>query len=64
MCIRDRGLITPPVGSCLYLASGISQLPVEKIAKAMMPFFLINVVVLLLITYFPPFVLFVPSLAG
>ncbi|MGI5966132.1 MULTISPECIES: TRAP transporter large permease [Anaerotruncus] len=65
MCFNlAQGLITPPVGSCLYLASGISQLPVEKIAKAMMPFFLINVVVLLLITYFPPFVLFVPSLAG
>lgn len=56
------GLITPPVGSCLYIASGISGLPIEKISKAIIPFLIINIFVLLLITYFPPTVMFIPNL--
>ncbi len=58
------GLITPPVGSCLYLASGISHLPIEKISKTMIPLFMINILVLLLITYIPYTVTFLPRLLG
>lgn len=56
------GLTTPPVGSCLYLASGISGLSIEKISRAIIPFLIINTLVLLLVTYFPPTVMTIPNL--
>lgn len=65
MCFNlVMGLTTPPVGSCLYLASGISKLSVERISKAMIPFFIINTAVLLLVTYVPASVTFLPGLLG
>ncbi len=56
------GLITPPVGSCLYLASGISGLSIEKISKAVLPLILVNTVVLLLVAYVPFLTTWIPSL--
>ncbi|MPM75526.1 C4-dicarboxylate TRAP transporter large permease protein DctM [bioreactor metagenome] len=65
MCFNlIQGLITPPVGSCLYLASGISHLTVEQISKAMIPFYTIALVVLLLVTYIPQTVLVLARLLG
>lgn len=65
MCFNlIMGLITPPVGSCIYLASGISKLSVEKISMAMIPFFVINFTILMLVTYVPGFVTLLPSLIG
>lgn len=62
MCFNMiMGLITPPVGSCLYLASGISHLSIEAISRAMLPLFLINILVLFLITYIPTLVTFLPN---
>ena len=58
------GLITPPVGSCLYLASGISGLSIEKISKAVLPLILVNTVVLLLVAYVPFLTTWIPSLIG
>ena len=56
------GLITPPVGAVLYIGSGISGIAVEKLVKAMIPFYIVMVVALLLITYIPEISLFVPRL--
>ena len=56
------GLATPPVGSCLYVGSAISGLPVDKFAKDLVPFVIAIIVVLFLIAYFPPIVTFLPSL--
>lgn len=56
------GLTTPPVGQCLFIASNISKLSMERITKAMIPFFIINICVLLLITYFPIIITFLPKL--
>ena len=55
------GLTTPPVGQCLFIASGISKLSIEKISKAMIPFFIINIAVLFLVTYFPATATFIPN---
>ncbi|WP_018388897.1 TRAP transporter large permease [Ancylobacter sp. FA202] len=49
------GLLTPPVGTALYLASSISGVPVMKLSKAMLPFIGIMLVVLALVTYVPGF---------
>jgi TRAP-type C4-dicarboxylate transport system permease large subunit len=65
MCFNlIQGQITPPVGSCLFLASGISHLPIETIVKATIPFYIANTLALFAITYIPFFVMFIPSLFG
>ncbi len=56
------GLNTPPVGVCLFVASGIGKVSVEKVAKAGLPFLLVSILVLLLVTYIPSLSLFLPGL--
>jgi len=56
------GLATPPVGCCLFAASIISESPMERISKAIIPFLLANIFVVLLVTYIPQITLFIPSL--
>jgi tripartite ATP-independent transporter DctM subunit len=56
------GLITPPVGVTLFVGSSIGKVSIEKVAKANMPFYLLMVAVLMLITYVPQIVMFLPNL--
>ncbi|MCC5937609.1 MAG: TRAP transporter large permease [Lunatimonas sp.] len=56
------GLTTPPVGVCLFVASSIGQISLEKIAKAGLPFLLVSLLVLALITYVPGISLWLPGL--
>jgi C4-dicarboxylate transporter, DctM subunit len=56
------GLNTPPVGVCLFVASGIGKVPLEKVARAGLPFLLISIVVLMLVSYIPALSLFLPGL--
>jgi tripartite ATP-independent transporter DctM subunit len=60
----NMGLITPPVGICLFTASGVSDVPVWQIAKRIMPFFIIDIVVLLIIILVPELTLAIPDLIG
>lgn len=56
------GLVTPPVGTILYIACGIAKINLEQITKAMLPFLATQVAVLILIILFPQLVLWIPSL--
>ncbi len=56
------GLITPPLGICAFVASSVTKISLEIIAKALMPFIIAIIVILFLITYFPQLVLFLPNL--
>ena len=56
------GLCTPPVGSALFVGCAIGKISIEKVTKALLPFYLAMVIVLLLITYIPDIVLFLPNL--
>ncbi len=56
------GLNTPPVGVCLFVASSIGKVPVEKIARAGFPFLIVSLIVLFLVTYIPQISLFLPEL--
>ncbi len=47
------GLVTPPVGSVLFVSSAIGDIPVERAVKTIWPFYGALVVALLLITYIP-----------
>ncbi|WP_405098458.1 TRAP transporter large permease [Oceanobacillus sp. FSL H7-0719] len=58
------GLVTPPVGSILFVGSAIGRIPIEKSAKAMFPFYGIMIIVLLLVTFIPQLSLFLPNLFG
>ncbi len=58
------GLITPPVGICLFAASSVSQTPVWDIAKQIVPFFVTNLCVLVLIVLFPELTLYLPEQFG
>ena len=56
------GLFTPPVGVCLFLACGIGKISISESIKAFIPYFLSMLIVLLLITYCEPLVMFLPNL--
>lgn len=57
------GVITPPVGVCAYVVSGLArEVPLEKIFRGCLPFLGALVVAALLITMFPQLVTFLPGL--
>jgi len=56
------GLLTPPVGMVLYVLSDVSGVSFEKCVKSTMPFLIPLIIVLLLITFFPEIVLFLPEM--
>lgn len=58
----EMGLITPPIGIDLYVASGISGMPLYQVLRAAAPWILVVVAVLLLVTYVPSISLFLPNL--
>ncbi|TWT28431.1 TRAP transporter large permease [Planomicrobium sp. CPCC 101110] len=55
------GLVTPPVGSVLFVGSAIGRISIEKVSKSMLPFYGAMLVVLLLVAYVPSFSLWLPS---
>jgi TRAP-type transport system large permease protein len=58
------GLLTPPMGLVLFATSAVSGLRVETIARAVMPFLLVEFAVILLITFVPAIPLTLPRLLG
>jgi tripartite ATP-independent transporter DctM subunit len=56
------GLITPPMGSIMFVLCGIGQVSVPEFAREAWPFIVVLVAFLLLITYVPEIVLFLPDL--
>jgi tripartite ATP-independent transporter DctM subunit len=56
------GLVTPPVGMCLNVASAISKLGIGRIFKAAVPFLLANAITLVLITLLPALSMWLPGL--
>ena len=58
------GLLTPPVGAVLFIGSAVAKLPMEKVVKATLPFYICMLVTLLLITFIPQISLWLPSLFG
>jgi len=58
----EIGMITPPVGLNLYVASGISKLGLTETTKACLPWILVMLVYLVLITYVPQISLWLPNL--
>jgi tripartite ATP-independent transporter DctM subunit len=58
------GLITPPVGSVLFVGSAVSKLKMGVITRAMRPFFVALFLVLMMVTYLPALSLWLPRTLG
>jgi tripartite ATP-independent transporter DctM subunit len=56
------GMLTPPVGICLFVSCGISGLPLGQVGRAVMPLVAVAMVALLIACYWPPLTLWFPSL--
>ena len=51
--VMGIGMITPPVGTCLYVATNISGLKFEEVVKGVMPYLIALIVAMLIVTYVP-----------
>ena len=58
----EVGMITPPVGLNLYVASGLSGMRLEDVTKAALPWMLVMITALFLVTYIPGISLFLVDL--
>jgi tripartite ATP-independent transporter DctM subunit len=56
------GLLTPPIGALLFIQAKIADLPFRTLVGAIWPFTLALIVVLMLATFAPPIVLWIPNL--
>ena len=56
------GSLTPPVGTTLFAGCAVGDIPIEKATKALLPYYAVMVVALLLVTYIPAFSMTLPNL--
>ncbi|SFD69470.1 TRAP transporter, DctM subunit [Lentibacillus persicus] len=56
------GLVTPPYGLCLLLASKIGNLPIERSFRAVIPYMSIILIVLGVVAFFPEVAMYVPKM--
>lgn len=61
LCI---GVCTPPVGTLLFVGSGVAKVPVTRVIKPLLPLLGAMTAILLLITYFPEISLWLPRALG
>jgi TRAP-type C4-dicarboxylate transport system permease large subunit len=55
-------LITPPVGAVLFVGSAVGKVSIESTVKALLPFYAVLFLVLMLVTYIPAISLWLPHL--
>ena len=55
------GLVTPPVGSVLFVGSAVSKVPIVEMVRTIWPFYLTLIAALVLISFVPPLSLWLPS---
>ncbi|MBB4003394.1 TRAP transporter large permease [Aurantimonas endophytica] len=58
------GLVTPPVGLCLYVVAGVAKVPIAEITREIWPYLLGLIASLLLITFVPAISLWLPNYFG
>ncbi|GHE21992.1 TRAP transporter large permease [Halomonas urumqiensis] len=56
------GLLTPPVGTCLYVGCGVGKVSMEALVRAMLPYYATLLVVLVILIAFPGIVTWLPNL--
>lgn len=58
------GLLTPPVGAVLFIGSAVSKVPMERVVKATLPFYLCMLITLFMVTFIPEISLWLPEILG
>ena len=58
------GLITPPVGTVLFVGSAVAKLPIAEVIKALYPFLFLLLIVLAIVTYVPAISMWLPRAMG
>ncbi len=58
------GLITPPVGTSLFVGCRIAKLPITAVVRPLAPLLVIEILVLVVVTYWPPFTMWLPHMFG
>jgi tripartite ATP-independent transporter DctM subunit len=58
------GLLTPPLGVCLFVACSIARISLATLVKAIFPFLMVEIGVLFLVSYIPAIALWIPKLLG
>ena len=58
----EIGMVTPPVGLNLFVASGITGMPIFKVVRAALPWLMVLVTFLIIVTYVPQIAMFLPNL--
>lgn len=58
------GLLTPPLGVCLFVICGVTKLDLAYVIRSVLPFIAVELTVLLLITYVPAISLTIPRMLG
>ena len=58
------GMVTPPLGVCLFVSCGIAKISLEDISRAALPFILVMVLDILLLSYLPFLSTALPRLMG
>lgn len=62
MCLNIMiGTVTPPVGMCLYPVCTLGNIKMQTLVKELLPFLGILLIVLFMITYIEPLVMFLPT---
>ena len=61
---KQIGLVTPPVGLNLFVTASVAKMPMEDVIRAAIPWLMVLLSVLIIITYIPIVSLIVPSLLG
>ena len=56
------GLTTPPIGVCLFAGAGIGKITIVEASRGVLPFLLVSLGVLMIVTYIPQVTLFLPGL--
>jgi TRAP-type C4-dicarboxylate transport system permease large subunit len=65
MCVNlTIGLATPPMGLILFVASAVSRERIESVVSEMLPFYLVHIAIIILVTYIPAVSMTVPRLLG
>ena len=60
----SMGIVTPPVGTVLFVSCGITGEKITNVIKPLLPIFLVQFIGLLLVTYFPVISLAMPRFFG
>jgi TRAP-type C4-dicarboxylate transport system permease large subunit len=58
------GLITPPLGLSLYVCCSMAKISLDRISKEVWPFIIVEVIVLIMVTYIEPISMWLPRLTG